>query len=452
MQPGKGLGSTRESISKCGDGDIFSHIQNPQRKTVLVAQMGELDTLESEEARLLNQMLGSSVNKSLSFFLKGTKLFVKGLFLPAHFFLFRMPKWVIIKLSPKMLILSNKLNETKENISKFIQNIASKMNVIKHLSLMLKPFSALLNTAFQRLTENFLIPFKKIGSFVKEKIDQTQHFFNKIEAGFKKLQNLLKNSLTMAKRERKVKVKSFDLKKVLSQVSLYLKTHFKTPVAKRLATLQTKISQQLSKTAHLLKHAKTALLKRTKPLVDAAKNQRNKALNTCNRMKNKVTDFVTPKIEAVQQQVQKALDIVKPPLQAVVVWVQGVNERAVQLFLQNPLLQKFKSQVATLKRITVKLQKAHTAILKSFQRIGQDAKNWAKKKMATAKKYAQQQKKRVFQVVKKMGATLKAAKAYLVHFFKKFTRFFVLLFRWCRIMIKFTAYLLQEIIREARNA
>lgn len=452
MQPGKGLGGTRESISRCGDADIFSHIQYPQRKTALlqVDTMGEDEA--SQEARLLKQMLNLDTNKPLGVLFKGGKFIFKALLFPARLFLFRMPRWVIVKLSPKISLINKKLNESTENLSKFVQNIAAKLKVLASLSERLKPFSALLKASFNKLAENFLSPFKKLDAFTKEKFkvvsDLIGKAFGLVESSFQKMSELLKKSLTQAKKQERHYTKSFDFKKPLQKAYSRLKTPF--------TKLQKGINEQLKKTGELLRSANKAIAKRTKPIVDAAKNQLERVTNTCSRVKNKGVEFVAPKIEAVQQLMQKALEVCKPPILAVFAHLQGMNEKAIQLFLRNPMLQKFKSQYASLKRMTVKMQKAQTALLKSFQRLGNDAKNackkWTNKVAAKVKKQADNQKKRIIWLVEKGLTLIKAVTIYLMRVLKKNTRFFILFFKWCRIMVKFTVYLIREIIREARKA
>lgn len=485
MQPGKGL-SSRDSFSTCqASPDIFAHIRQPQ-KSLKVENSETIDTMESDEVKkeleMLKVMLDSQTNTLGSFILKGTKFFFSAALFPAHLTFFLIPKFVMRHILPKIVKVTGEAFFKCSNSFKAIaQKIALKAQVLVRLVEILKPFSSILASSFKKLAENFLSPFRKMPQVmtkifqkIKNKVFKKLVFFGtellaKTTKTLKKFTNYIseKSNVMLSPFKKMlhfmVKASDFTKKSEKQQPSLNLLAKTKDiykSVSKKIESyaksLNLKMNSQLKKVTHATNVFKKNVAKIAKPVANQLKNMQKAISSKLDKVQKKITHAILPKVkaisEAIQLHVNKALEVIKPPVILAIAFIQQINQNAINLFLNNPGIRVFKAQYASLKKMVVKVQRIQVAILKAFNRVKNEFSKMMKKLSGHAKKQGQKFKKKLLVILAIVGNSLKVFRQSVSGLFRKVIKFFVVFFRWCRIMFKFTGYLIREIFRELQTS
>lgn len=481
MQPGKGL-SSRDSFSTCqASPDIFAHIRHPQ-KSLKIENSQTIDTMESDEVKkeleMLKVMLDSQTNTLGSFILKGTKFFFSAALFPAHLTFFLIPKFVMRHILPKIIKISAEaFFKCTSSFKAIAQKIAVKAQVLVGLVEILKPFHSILASSFKKLAENFLSPFRKIPQVmtkifqkIQDKVFKKLIFFGtelsaKTTKTFKRFTNYISEKsnalLSPFKKMLHFMGKASDLTKKSEKQQPSLNLLAKTKdiyksVSKKIESfvksLNLKVSSQLKKVTHAANVLKKIVAKIAKPIANQLKTMQKAISSKLDQGQKRITNAVLPKVKAISEvikhQVNNALEVIKPPVVLALAFIQQVNQNAISLFFNNPGMRVFKAQYTSLKKMVVKIQRIQIAILKTFDRVKTEFFKIVKKLFSQGKKQSQKFKKKIIGILKKVGNSLKALKVNISGFFNKITKFFVVFFRWCRIMLKFTGYLIREIFRE----
>ncbi len=451
MNPNKGPIS-RDSFSTCQEVDIFVFIRHQKMTpSAPLKDLRELDTLDSE-----NEALKRLVeNRPVYYIVKSGKFFLMAFLMPLHIFLYRLPKWAIVKMIPKMVQAGHKINTfLKENFDKIIQAISKQIQVISALTKILNPLSAIIKSSFQKLAENFILPFKKTANTVSEFSSKIN---NKLNLFFEGVLHILQNSFKAAKTDKPVFAKN-PLKKIFSGINTQTNIAFKK-IEDSFKKISKKITDPLKKALAFSQTVQKAVTEKLKPVADAIKEKIKRTIDALNQVKQKITEYVSPKLEMLQVQLEKTVQIFKPPVVLALAFVHQINERAMQLFMNTTGFSLLKGHFAKMKSITVKVQSVQMAILRSFKRLGLEALTGLKKFKKTGERFFSKGREKAHQFINKLKSKLlqtakflKGGFHYFSRFLKKAIKFILLTLKWCRIMSRFTVYLIGEIFREIQVA
>jgi|GEM_PF-2299696 len=476
MQPNKGL-SGKDSFSTCQSADIFSHIRHPQMKLTKPADLESLDTLENEavkkELELLKGLLEGQ-NSPFRLVLKGSKILFLALIFPARVLFFLIPKLVTRHILPKIAMLAKETSLTcQQGFNWIVQKIAIQTKVIMSLVEVLKPYHSILKLSFKGLTENFLSPFKKVMKFAKNEINSLAKpflgmatFLNEIPKKLRSSYNSIKNLATkvtervkQSETGKSAKASEFFLKTAslkFSSAAKQIYHSFSKTISHLTKSLKNSTQSKVLKVASFAKNAKAFVARLAKPVADFTKAQTKKVSQVLHEVKKRVTEAIAPKIKAIREVISHSIERLsqtfKPPVILAIAFIHQINQNAIHLFFNNSGVQILKAQYAVLKKITAKMQRVQTAILKTLDRLKKEVKESLKKMYAKAKKQGQKFKKKAIVILNNFKKSLKVLVIKILNFFTKVKRFFVIILRWCRIMIKFTGYLIREIFRELQAA
>jgi hypothetical protein len=471
MQPNKGL-SGKDSFSSYQPADIFVHIRYPQMKPLRPAIAAcDFDTLENEavkkELEQLKSLMKSQKNKPFYILIRSGKIIFAVLFLPARLFLFRIPKWLIRNMLPKIGLLKKKVNETFKSFTRLIREMAAKLQVITQLVNALKPLQALLKNSFNNLVNNLVTPFRKINEVVNNVIKQTTLYLSKKQAQlasmFKNIRNKFASAAVVSRQEGSVS--DFSIKTTIIHVIAKVKGIYKNASKKTSENLQAVKRFIQIKANNALKSVnflKKSVAKVLKPVTDVVKLGGNKAVKAAKGAKKRISAAVIPKVQAITEAIQKSMDkatqILKPPLTLAVAMITQINQNIVNAFFNSPTFQIFKMQATKVKAMVTKVQRIQAAFLKSFERFRKHINKGFKKFFGHGKKAVVHLKSKLLKLKKKGKATLQKFTAILQKFrgvvgalLLKVLKVFVLTLRWCRIMIRFSGYLVREIYRELQQ-
>jgi phage-related protein len=470
MQPGKGLNG-RDSFSTYQPADIFVHIRYPQMKALRPAiPPSDFDTLENEavkkELEMLKLLMKNQKNKPFYILIRSGKIIFAGLFLPAHFFFFIVPKWLMRNIFPKLAILrKNTVNTCKNSFNRIVKEIVAKLQVILKLVEVLKPLHSLIKSGFNKLINNFLTPFQKMVQFGDAVIKRTSNFISqKITLAASIIKSIKQRFVSVANlsiKSESLPSSEFFLKTVLVNTLSKTKEMYKTTSKKLSNTvkvLQNILNAQVERASKAVNTFKKLASKTLKPVMDIAKVVSKRISEGLNVAKKRIANAIAPKVQAIENNIEKVSQLIKPPLTFAIAMITQINQNVVNAFFNNPRFQIFKAQVTKLKKITAKVQRIQAAILKSYERFKKHLIQGVKKLSRQGKKIfakvqskAKSFRKKIATFVQKLSGALKSLKDVFVKVLRKILRFFVLTLRWCRIMIKFSGYLVREIFRELQS-
>lgn len=452
MQP-KGLGS-RDSFSTCVPTDIYVIIRNPQMKLNPIDPV-ELDTIEKECARNDAEIKQMSGAKPVLFLIKGTKILLTVLFFPVRF-VFAVPKFALTQILPQMAKKVKKAFSTLNvALRKAVNAITIRTKVLRSLKVALHPLASVIKTSFQKLSQNIFKPFKAFVNVSKNGVKKIASFVSKqaskIKGSFSFVKTFTSKVMELSKKAEDILPSSIPFASSFTKLSATTKSFTKS--------VNSNLKAFGNKTANFAKKAQTSIARLAKPFALKLKAISKKTAAVLDNVKKKVVNAIAPKVvaltEMVENRVTSIIQLCKPPVVIVIAFLNQINQSAIQLFFRNPGVQILKARFAALKKMTVKVQRVSVAILRSFERVKDEAKkaikqvaNQAKKLYKKAAFYGEKGKKKTMVAVQKIWQIVKAGFLSLASFLKGFGRFFIGLIRWFRIMIRFSGYLVREIYRE----
>lgn len=465
MQPHKGL-SSKDSFGVCQEVDIFSHIRSPKQPLKRGQATPFLDTLQSEQEEIGRLILEKPVLRPIYFLAKNGKSLAVFILFPFHFFLFRTPKWAITKLFPVIFKISSKISsKSKEYLNRLMQEVALRLSVINHMRQNLKAFAPILKYFFKETAHYLTAPFTSLVEKIKGKIEiRLDHMklafftasdkFKRVFSPFKKMGSLVKKAALLTKASEKARSLNPSLKNAFQAIE-HTVDSFINQVRSQLKAEQKKMEKRLLKATKLKEDSKFKALKLREIMRELKEALQNKILE----LKDLLKEMITPKIEGALLGVQKVLEVLNYPFAFVAASLQQWNEKNYRYLSRQARISQFLKSCKGFSKKVLKTTSVQEAILRSFQRIfqesfayGKNVGNKIKKKILKSKEKVKQQ---LIQKGKLASKFLLSKLKRLIHHFitlwKKIVQFFFLVFKWIRIMAKFTYYLGQEIIFELQT-